>query len=125
MFHADRGPTAGALIELAGDVETRFSAWVVRHGYMNDEPDERTNDGWWLSAAREPSGLLREVNRRAGTRFDVNAAVRVAAGDRKGRERLVRYVARPLSPKIKARFGTRSVYGGPSGARREAASAIW
>ena len=58
-------------------------------------PEEQELDGWWTQAAHEPSGVLAPVGPRRSSRWEVDARVRVAAGDEKGRLQLCLYVARP------------------------------
>ena len=78
----------------------RFGRWLARHGYLDDETGELDGvDAWWLAAARAPSGVLgpvRDARRTPG--FEVHAGVRVAAGDRAGREQ--------LCPKARSKSGT-------------------
>ncbi|NJM56039.1 MAG: hypothetical protein HC841_09255 [Verrucomicrobiae bacterium] len=77
-------------------VDTRFGQWLKRNGFLDEEgPEEQELDGWWTAAAKEPSGVLATLGPRRSSRWEVDARVRVAAGDEKGRLQLCLYVARP------------------------------
>ncbi len=80
---------------LEDEVELRFSAWLRRHGYLEEGAEGRPDDPWWLSAAREPSGIVSVEPKKSHGRFEVNASVRVGADDRAGRSQRVRDAARP------------------------------
>ncbi len=97
-FVTDRGPTAVDLRQLEARVLERFSRWLARRGYLEDDvPADEPSDteAWWLSAVRAPSGLTPVPDGRRPEGFVVHAGVRMAAGDRRGREQLCRYAARP------------------------------
>ncbi|MBM4386029.1 MAG: transposase [Deltaproteobacteria bacterium] len=95
-FVEDTGPGPSALRALEARVEERFTRWLRRRGFLEEQPPEpEAEDGWWSEAAREPSGLLHAVSREPKRGFEVHASVRVAAGDEPGRERLCRYLMRP------------------------------
>jgi hypothetical protein len=121
-FHPLPPPDAIDIATIAQSVELRVLAWL-RHQGLLSERDDDADDGPPRSAldaclsgslglgelaalfGREQSDDLevlapakreRRLGRSRG--FDVNASVRVAAHDREGRERLLRYCARaPLS----------------------------
>ncbi len=88
-------PTGPELRVLEDRVMARFSKWLRKHGYIGSEAEKY--DAWWQAGANEPSGLLSSVKGRdrRSQRFDVNARVCVAKGDKTEREQLRRYVARP------------------------------
>ena len=59
------------------------------------EVEAKEEDEWFMAAAREPSGWLRDVERDRRPRgFDVHVGRRIESQDRH-REQLVRYLARP------------------------------
>jgi catechol 2,3-dioxygenase-like lactoylglutathione lyase family enzyme len=96
IFVEDTAPTPAELRAIEDRIEAKFSGWLKRHGFLDDEgPEEQELDGWWTQAANEPSGVLAPVGSRRSSRWEVDARVRVAAKDRKGREQLCLYVARP------------------------------
>ena len=95
IFHEARAPQARALLELSANVRLRFTRWLGKRGFLSDTPEAKSDDAWWQAATRDPSLRLRDVSRKPSDGFEVNASVRVSARDRRGREQLVRYVARP------------------------------
>lgn len=51
-FRVDPGPTPDDLLDLEDEVERRFSRWLQRHGYLEeDDQDEEALDGWFGPAA--------------------------------------------------------------------------
>jgi Putative transposase/Transposase zinc-binding domain len=96
-FVDDTTPAPIDLRKIEARVEERFTRWLKRHGFVEEDepPKARPDDGWWSAAAHEPSGLLAPVERKRNFGFEVHAAVRVAAEDETGRARLCRYVMRP------------------------------
>ena len=95
-FIEDTAPTPAELRAIEDRVEARFGGWLKRNGFLDEEgPEEQALDGWWTEAARAPSGVLAPVGPRRSSRWEVDARVRVAAGDEKGRLQLCLYVARP------------------------------
>ncbi len=79
QFREDATPGPSALREIEARVEERFTRWLKRHGFVEEEPSEpKPDDGWWTAAAHAPSGLLAPVEPRRRRGFEVHAAVRVA-----------------------------------------------
>jgi hypothetical protein len=96
-WHSARtAPFRGGLPQ-EDEVQRRFSRWLERHGYLDeDAQDEAPLDGWFGPAAHDTvHGARPPGRRRDPNRFQVHASVRVDAGDRRGREQLCTYVARP------------------------------
>jgi len=120
--HETRAPEKGEVDEVARRVHDRVVRWLRRHRYLDERSaEERGNEpsgatpidgfsrialagGTFLARPfapreREDSGLDAKPRRFAASHngFDVHCAVRVAADDDDddGRERLVRYCARP------------------------------
>ena len=95
-FQEDVPPSSTELRAIEARVEVKFARWLKRHGFLDEEgPSQEELGGWWTSAANEPSGVLAPVGAQRSSRWEVDARVRVVAGDRKGREQLCLYVARP------------------------------
>jgi Putative transposase len=114
-------PTTNAgVVEVAERVRDRTLRWLRKHGYLDERAaEDRSNappepsalegcaqlalaGGAFLAKPFEPrqaadADLERRERRFSATcdGFDVHCAVRIAAGDAVGRERLVRYCARP------------------------------
>jgi hypothetical protein len=101
-------------------VQTRAQAWLRRHGYLDERAlEERSNEApaqtaleacasiamargqtATLRAGDEPENDAASVPGHTSTAvdqdgFNLHAGVRIAAGDDAGREKLVRYAARP------------------------------
>ena len=113
-------PSKEDVSDIATRVHDRVLRWLRRHGYADDRPaEERGND---VSETTPMDGLTRlalaggaflglpftakppmaDPEARKEPRFsasfngfDVHCAVRIAAADDEGRERLIRYCARP------------------------------
>ena len=52
-------PSPSELRALEDRVGAKFSRWVKRHGFLDEEgPSQGELDGWWAAAANEPSGVL-------------------------------------------------------------------
>ena len=95
VFFDDGGSTSEKKIALEEEVPLRFERWLKRHGYVG-EVEAKEEDEWFMAAAREPSGWLRDVERDRRPRgFDVHVGRRIESQDRQAREQLVRYLARP------------------------------
>jgi hypothetical protein len=95
-FRADPGPTNRDITDLEDEVERRFSRWLERHGYLEEEQDAEPLDDWFGPAVHDVvHGHRLPAKPRDPYRFQVHASVRVEAGDRRGREQLCAYVARP------------------------------
>jgi hypothetical protein len=119
-FHETRPPDKAEVDEVARRVHDRAVRWLRRHGYLDERPlEERGNEppeatpidgfsrialagGTFLARPFAPKervdeSLERKPGRFAASHngFDVHCAVRIAEGDDEGRERLVRYCARP------------------------------
>jgi hypothetical protein len=77
IFHAATGLDANAIAAVQECVRRRLSRAFVRRGLLPD--DEAQAMGQWAH----------------GGGFSVDASVRIEANDRAGRERLLRYCARP------------------------------
>jgi len=98
-------PTERDLTELGRGFFQRFEAFLKRDGYLDqDQTQQELNDveAWALQATQEPSLLGRgnlQVKRQSLSTtfggFSIHAGVSIKANDRRGREKLVRYVARP------------------------------
>jgi hypothetical protein len=94
-FFDDEGSTVEKKRELEQEVPIRFERWLQRHGYAG-EVESQEEDDWFVAGAREPSGWLRNAHQEHRPRgFDIHVGRRIEADDRKGREQLVRYLARP------------------------------
>ena len=92
----DTAPTPAELRAIEDRVEARFGQWLKRNGFLDEEgPEEQELDGWWTAAASDPSGVLAPVGARRSSRWEVDARVRVAAGDEQARLQLCLYAARP------------------------------
>lgn len=95
-FLGDSLPTAADLSALEARIEARFTKWLQRHGYLDEDgPQQEECDAWWTSAASEPSGVLVPARTRRAPGWQVHAGVCVAASDKKAREQLCRYAVRP------------------------------
>jgi hypothetical protein len=120
-FHSLPRPSQGDLETIAINVEARVLTWLERRGLLakpDGDPCERQDSRSALDACLEGSLGLGELTalpgggishddltlpvptkppRRAGRSrgFDINAGVIVSASDHEGRERLLRYCARP------------------------------
>ncbi|WP_437987902.1 transposase [Sorangium sp. So ce117] len=120
-FHEAPAPSKDDVSEVAKRVRERAVRWLRRHGYVDERAaEERSNEtpepsaaldactqlalagGAFLArplAPREKSDAdLNHKERRFSATcdgFDVHCAVRLAADDDQGRERLVRYCTRP------------------------------
>jgi hypothetical protein len=123
VFHPQTPPAAADLDSIARRVRDRSVAWLRRHGYLDDRPfGERSNESPAQTALDACAviaigrGQLATLPRaetvdaagqdhdlppdRTGLAvdldgFNLHAGVRIEAGDDLGRERLVRYGARP------------------------------
>jgi hypothetical protein len=124
QFHPAAAPTAEDLDAIVARTARRVITWLRRHGYLNEQPLEaRSNesaaqtaldacaaiamargkvttvphdsadDNDAPGAGEEPPNRPALVVERDG--FNLHAGVRIAAGDDLGRERLLRYAARP------------------------------
>jgi hypothetical protein len=101
-FVEDTAPTPAELRAIEDRVEARFGRWLKRNGFLDEEgPEEQELDGWWTAAASDPSGVLAPVGARRSSRWEVDARVRVAAGDEKGRLQLCLYVAPIPEPPLR------------------------
>jgi hypothetical protein len=120
-FHHLPHPSQGDLETIAINVEARVLTWLGRRGFLakpDDDTGEQQDSRSALDACLEGSLGLGELTalpggaignddlvlpipgkppRRAGRSrgFDINAGVVVSASDHEGRERLLRYCARP------------------------------
>ena len=122
LFHPASPPTREELEAIVRRVRDRALAWLRRHGYLDERPiDERSNEPPAQTAldacaaiamgrgqvatlpnadapAHEPTTSRRPTSRRSRVErdgFNLHAGVRIEAGDDLGRERLMRYGARP------------------------------
>ncbi len=122
VFHAAPPPSRRELDHVLERVHRRASAWLVRHGYVDESPLEaRSNDMPSptpldvcadLAMQRGTTTTIRdggeeEAEQGIGARtapaheaadhegFNLHASVRIEAADDLGRERLCRYGARP------------------------------
>lgn len=121
LFHPESPPAREDLDSITQRVRDRSLAWLRRHGYLDERPfEERSNDPPVLTAldacaaiamgrgqvATLPNADLQEDDHEQGAPgkpglaverdgFNLHAGMRIAAGDDLGRERLVRYGARP------------------------------
>ncbi len=121
MFHPAAPPTREELDAIVRRVQHRVAAWLRRHGYLNERPiDERSNElpeqtaldaCAAIAMGRGQVATLRDAEAAAGDHdeavagkaavaveldgFNLHAAVRIERGDDVGRERLMRYGARP------------------------------
>ncbi len=121
LFHRELPPTREELDSIARRVQDRSLAWLRRHGYLDERPlEERSNDPPAQTAldacaaiamgrgqvATLPNPDASEDDHEQGALdkpalaverdgFNLHAGVRIEAGDDLGRERLVRYGARP------------------------------
>jgi len=118
--HEAPPPTNADVVDVAERVQGRTLRWLRKHGYLDERAaEDRSNapvdpsalegcaqlalaGGAFLAKPFEPrqaadADLERRERRFSATcdGFDVHCAVRIAAGDVVGRERLVRYCARP------------------------------
>ena len=96
-FCSDRGPSSDDVRALEDDVMQRFTRWLRANGYLDEEPNEAEGlDGWFGPAGLDVDPGPRPAGkRRDSSRFSVHAKVRVEADDRRGREHLTAYLARP------------------------------
>jgi len=119
-LHETRPPEKDEVEEVARRVHDRVVRWLRRHRYLDERPwEDRGNEpaeptpldgfsrialagGTFLARPFAPreheDGTLERKPGRFAARhdgFDVHCAVRIAADDDEGRERLVRYCARP------------------------------
>ena len=113
-------PSKADVAEVAQRVRDRAARWLHRHGYIDERAaEERGNDptdraaldgcqqlavarGTFLArpaAAKPDPGAARDRKERRFSAscdgFDIHCAVRIAADDDEGRERLIRCRARP------------------------------
>jgi Putative transposase/Transposase zinc-binding domain len=121
LFHPASPPAREELDSIAQRVRDRSLAWLLRHGYLDERPlEERSNDPPAQTAldacsaiamgrgrvATLPNADAQEDDHEQGAPgkpglaverdgFNLHAAVRIEAGDDLGRERLIRYGARP------------------------------
>jgi len=119
-FHEAPPPSPAEVLEVAQRVRDRAVRWLHRHGHVDERAaEERGNEptepsalegclqlalagGAFLARPLETkhdpdADLDRRERRFSATSdgFDLHCAVRIAADDDQGRERLVRYCARP------------------------------
>jgi hypothetical protein len=123
-FHCARAPSTEDLDAIVARTARRAIAWLRRHGYLDDPPLEARSDQLPEQTALDACaamamgrGNVVTVSRDSGEEddghgagdeapdyhalvvdrggFNLHAAVRIAAGDDPGRERLLRYAARP------------------------------
>ena len=119
-IHEAPPPAKTDVADVARRVHDRALVWLRRHRYLDERPaEDRGNDppadtpidalarlalasgtflgGPFLAKDRADENLDRKEPRFSATYdgFDLHCAVRIAAGDDEGRERLVRYCARP------------------------------
>jgi hypothetical protein len=119
-FHEAKAPSKDDISELAKRVRDRMMKWLRRHRCLDERAaEERGNEaaeppallacmqlalagGTFVARPFEPkanpdAGLERRERRLSAAHdgFDVHCAVRIAADDDAGRERLVRYCTRP------------------------------
>jgi Putative transposase len=121
LFHPALPPAREELDSIARRVRDRSLAWLRRHGYLDERPlEERSNDPPAQTAldacaaiamgrgqvATLPNADAPEDDHEQGAPgkpslaverdgFNLHAGVRIEAGDDLGRERLIRYGARP------------------------------
>jgi hypothetical protein len=95
-------PTEQELLVIAQDVCEKMIRYLKKKGYLEeDTADAMTaTERWFLRGLAEPSGLMptRMAPTGSGVEFrgfSVHAGVTVARGNKRGREQLCRYVARP------------------------------
>jgi hypothetical protein len=120
IFHPAAPPTRDELDQIVRRVQKRAQAWLRRHGHLDERPlEDRSNEAPVQTAldacasiamARGQTATLSNeddpendhqsmpgktsvaVDREG---FNLHAGVRIEAGDDAGREKLVRYAARP------------------------------
>ena len=122
LFHPAPAPTVADLDAIVGRVQRRAAAWLRRHGYLDDTPlEDRSNEPPAQTALDacaaiamgrgQVAMLPRDGEHDAQSDdeerpdkpaftverdgFNLNAGVRIEAGDDLGRERLMRYGSRP------------------------------
>jgi Putative transposase. len=97
-------PNDRDLMEVGRSLFQRFEAFLKREGYTEADAAEELDDveSWALQATQEPSllnrGNLQVKRQNLSTTFggfSIHAGVSIKANDRRGREKLVRYVSRP------------------------------
>jgi hypothetical protein len=120
MFHPASAPSSDELTAIVARVQRRATAWLRRHGYLDERPlAERSNEPPVQTAldacasiamgrgqlatlpdAEEPEDDHPSAPDKPAVAvvrdgFDLHAGVRIEGGDDVGRERLLRYGARP------------------------------
>jgi hypothetical protein len=120
IFHPAAPPTRDELDQIVRRVQKRAQAWLRRHGHLDERPlEERSNEAPVQTAldacvsiamARgqmatlpnedEPENDHQSMPGKTSVAvdrdgFNLHAGVRIEAGDDAGREKLVRYAARP------------------------------
>jgi hypothetical protein len=124
LFHPAAAPTAEELNAIIARAARRVVAWLRRHGYLDKTPLEARSNELPVQTALDACAAIAlgrgqvTIMPRDGTEdndghgageeatdkpalvvdrdgFNLHAGVRIAAGDDLGRERLLRYAARP------------------------------
>ena len=97
VFHAASGLEANAIAQVQAQVRRRLLRVLVRRGLLPDEDAQAM--GQW----------------QHGGGFSVDASIRIEATDRAGRERLLRYCARPpfALDRLRERDGEHLIYEPP------------
>jgi hypothetical protein len=102
QFVDSSAPREDELHDILQQVWEKMTRYLKKKGYLGNDVEEELSatDRWFLWSLQEPSGLMptRVPARGTGVEyrgFSIHAGVTVARGDRKGREQLCRYVARP------------------------------
>ena len=102
VFREVEPPTEKDLLQVGKIVFQKMETYLMRHGYLDEEPTELDAlEKWWLSATKESSLIGQRSEKKKfshGTDFggfSIHAGVRIKKADRRGREKLVRYAARP------------------------------
>jgi len=101
-FRSFDGPTEDLLARVLKHVFQRMERFLKRNGYLGDGTEKPTPlERWWFRATQEPSLLKRglfEPKTTCGSQFggfSIHAGVRIQGHDKRGREKLVKYMARP------------------------------
>jgi hypothetical protein len=108
-----RAPAEADMRAVANEVAHRFARLLERLGFLagaDDPPSPTPVDRWYADVLREPAGLaivdengsvqidpprFRTASTGEAHGFSVHARIHIRAGDKPGRERLLRYAARP------------------------------
>jgi hypothetical protein len=103
QFHAVTAPSPLDLTQIAQGVFRRMERLLKKKGHLANTQGQEPNvlEKWFLRATKEPAQLKLVASRHSEQQepscggFTIHANVVISQGDKKGRERLLRYVARP------------------------------